>query len=47
MEMLAIWLASPIHTAVEARNRNPYHGGLSDRAETVDEDVAGHIHRWA
>lgn len=25
----------------------PYHGSLSDRAKTVDEDVAGHIHRCA
>lgn len=22
----------------------PYHGSLGDRAETVDEDVAGHVH---
>lgn len=24
-----------------------YHGSLGDGAETVDEDVAGHVHRWA
>lgn len=27
--------------------KTPYHGGFSDGAKTVDEDVAGHIHRWA
>lgn len=24
--------------------RRPYHSSFGDRAETVDEDVAGHIH---
>ena len=24
-----------------------YHGSLGDGAKTVDEDIAGHIHRWA
>lgn len=38
----------PINTRMEAGNRKtPYHSSLGDRAKTVDEDVASHVHRWA